>query len=412
MQPGLRRIGGWLASAVAASSRAASLPAIAAVVGLAGCGGSVTIGPIGPVPRYDEPTPLAVATALRFDGLGIGHWHSCMLGAAGDAWCWGSNEVGQLGAPSTARCMDDNIDCSATPLRVLGPADYVGLAPNHVYTCALTRAGSARCWGFGLGGQLGDGRRADSLAPVDVAGGHRFEQLAAALWGDITCGLKADGRLWCWGIGLNSVAGPAASAAPADWAAANAVVWAQVAIGEAHLCGLDAAGSAWCLGRNRFGELGDGSDADAAHPVPVAGGHRFQAITVGPMHSCGLDLAGAAWCWGLGAAVGDGAPADTVRREPVAVAGGHRFVQLAAGALRTCGLTAAGAAWCWGDGEGGGVGDGRSRERLAPVAVTGGHVFAAIGVGGMASCGLTPDGQAWCWGWNETGALGVPIVAH
>jgi len=386
--------------------------AASALVVLAGCGGSVTLPLPRPVPRYDENVPTAVVTAQRFERAGIGDWHSCMVTPAGEAWCWGSNEYGQLGAASTARCMDDTIDCSATPLRVTGPADYAGLAASHGHACGLTLAGAARCWGVGQGGQLGDGLSTDSPVPVDVAGAHVFAALATSLWGGTTCGRKADGSLWCWGVGFSAASGPAASAVPQPWIAANTVAWRSLALGEAHACGLDAAGQAWCLGRNEFGELGDGSDLAAAAPVPVAGGHVFQAIAVGPMHSCGLDTDGLAWCWGFGAAVGDGAPADTLRRTPVPVAGGLRFVQLVAGALRSCGLTAAGAAWCWGEGENGTLGDGASLTRLVPVAVTGGHLFATLAIGNLASCGLLADGSARCWGWNETGALGIPIVAH
>lgn len=380
---------------------------------LAGCGGSGSLPiPIGPVPNYAEPSPAPVVGAQRFAGPGIGHWHSCMRTAAGEAWCWGSNEYGQLGAVSSERCMDGNIDCSSEPLRVAGAADYVQLAADHTHTCGLTASGGARCWGYGAGGQLGDGLRSSSTTPVEVAGGHAFAELAAALWGGATCGRKLDGSLWCWGIGMATAAGPAPSPEPARWTQADGVAWRGLALGEAHACGLDAAGRAWCLGRNSFGELGDGGTETATAPSPVAGGHVFVAVSAGPMHSCALDAAGAAWCWGTGAGVGDGAPADTVRRTPVAVAGGLRFVQLAAGVNRTCGLTATGAAWCWGDNGGGALGDGSTRDRLEPVAVGGGQTFVSLGVGGMASCGLTSDGVAWCWGWNETGALGRPIVAR
>jgi alpha-tubulin suppressor-like RCC1 family protein len=378
---------------------------------LAGCGGSVSL-PFGPVPHYAEPVPAPVQTALRFDRLGIGAWHTCMLTAPGAAWCWGSNEYGQLGAVSAARCMDDTIDCSAVPLAVTGPADYTRLAASLRFTCALTLAGGARCWGFGQGGQLGDGQRTDSLVPVDVAGGHAFVGLVASLTEGVTCGLKADGSPWCWGIGFSSAAGPAASPVPAPWTAAAGVVWRELSLGEAHACGLDTAGRAWCLGRNSFGELGDGTDLSAATPVPVAGNHVFQSITVGAMHSCGLDVAGQAWCWGLGRAVGDGTEGSLPRRIPVAVVGGLQFVELTAGSLRTCGRSADGQAWCWGDGGTGALGDGTREDRPAPVQVIGGESYAALAAGGMATCGLLATGQAWCWGWNETGALGRPIVAH
>lgn len=386
---------------------------VLALAALAGCGGSVCIGdlPCGPVPRYDESRPAAVDTSQRFGAIGLGNWHSCMLDAGGAAWCWGSNEHGQLGADTAARCMDGNLPCSARPLAVGGGHVFIQVAASANHSCALASDGQAWCWGMGAGGQLGDGLRTDSQQPVAVTGGHRFVRLAASLWQGVTCGLKTDGSLWCWGIGFGGAAGPAASAEPAPWTQASTVALHRITLGEAHACGLDEAGQAWCWGRNVFGELGTGSDSSAAVPAPVAGGRVYTEIAAGPMHTCALDATGQAWCWGF-AAVGDGGSMSEPRRVPAAVAGNLAFVQIASGQGRSCGLTAAGAAWCWGDGGTGGLGDGASLQRAAPVAVTGGQAFASLGVGGMATCGVTAGGQAWCWGWNETGALGVPIVAH
>lgn len=383
---------------------------------LAACGGSDSICisgvPCGPVPRYDENVPAAVVTTQRFAQVGLGNWHSCATDSAGGVWCWGSNEYGKLGAASTMRCMDNNVDCSWSPLKVEGTQAFQQLTASMNHTCALTAEGEAWCWGLGRGGQLGDGGRADSRRPVAVAGGHRFVALAASLWQGVTCGAKADGALWCWGIGFSGSGGPAASPEPARWTQAASVAWRSIGLGEAHACGLDAGGRAWCLGRNSFGELGDGGTSSAAVPVAVAGGRVYRQLTVGPLHACALDGGGQAWCWGWGEAAGDGSASGEPRRTPVPVAGALRFEQIAAGQNRSCGLTADGSAWCWGDGRSGGLGDGASELRYAPVAVAGALKFKAIGVGGMATCGITGDGTGYCWGENEVGAVGRPIVAH
>jgi alpha-tubulin suppressor-like RCC1 family protein len=120
---------------------------------LSACGASdnfcISGVPCGPVPSYAEPRPLPVATSLRFEGIGLGNWHSCMLTAAGEAWCWGSNEYGQLGAASAQRCMSDNIDCSSTPLQVSGGIAFASLTADERVTCGLTPEGAAWCWGAG-----------------------------------------------------------------------------------------------------------------------------------------------------------------------------------------------------------------------------------------------------------------------
>jgi alpha-tubulin suppressor-like RCC1 family protein len=381
---------------------------------LAGCGGTTICiegAPCGPVPTYDENLPEQVQTPERFVALALGNWHSCMIDTAGAAWCWGSNEYGQLGAASSERCDDDLLDCSPRPLPVDGGHRFVQLAASDRHNCGLAPDGQAWCWGLGLGGQLGDGRRADSRLPVPVAGGHRFAALTASLSGGTTCGLKDDGSLWCWGIGLVGSVGPAASSEPQRWAEVGSVALRSAGLGEMHACGLDADGRAWCWGHNGFGELGNGGTTSSTVPVPVAGGRVYRQLEVGPNHACALDAAGQAWCWGF-AAAGDGGPLAEARRIPVAVSGGLTFERIAAGLHRSCGLTAGGSAWCWGSGTTGGLGNGRSRDSAVPVAVAGDLVLRAVGAGGMASCGIDTSGQAWCWGWNSTGALGKPPVAH
>jgi alpha-tubulin suppressor-like RCC1 family protein len=385
-----------------------------------GCGGDVVCipgVPCGPVPSYAEPQPAPVVTAQRFAAIGLGHWHSCMLTAQGAAWCWGDNQYGQLGAVSDQTCVEGaELPCSSRPLPVEGGHAFASLAAAVRHTCGLTPAGAAWCWGFGLGGQLGDGSRGNSRVPVPVAGGHVFTQLSMSLFTDHQCGLKADGSLWCWGtsLGVGST-GPAASAVPVRWAEASAVAFAQIALGESHACGLDVAGQAWCVGSNDQGQLGDGGSAASAVPVPVAGGRRYVLLVAGPGHNCALDATGQAWCWGWGNAVGDGAGDQAPpRRVPVAVAGTLRFERLSAGAGRTCGLAAGGAAWCWGDGWNGVLGSGTLAAQPAPVAVAvpPSVALVALEAGGVVTCGIDTAGQAWCWGGNESGAVGRPVVGR
>lgn len=392
--------------------RIPSLPALAITM-LAGCSGGGADCPPGGAPcgtSYDVTSPTAVASSQAFGTISIGNWHTCMTSATGAAWCWGSNDNGQLGAASAQRCMGGNIDCSAVPLAVGGMQTFVGIASSSVHSCGLTAAGAAWCWG--IAAQLGNGGAGSGAVrvPVAVAGGHAFKKIVASTSAPMTCAFEADGSPWCWGSGFSfGTKGPTPSATPLRWDAIANVAWTQFAIGQGHACGLDAAGKAWCVGSSLNGLLGDGRGVASATPVAVAGGHVFQEIVAAIAHTCALAFDGQAWCWGQGAGLGNGGAVGTVQPTPVAVAGGLRFVHLAAGNGRACGLAADGSAWCWGEGYGGNLGDGTTAQRLTPVAVAGGHRFVALGSGGISTCGIDTAGGAWCWGSNETGAVGVPM---
>jgi len=46
----------------------------------------------------------------------------------------------------------------------------MAIAVGDIHTCALTTVGGAKCWGWNLYGQLGDGTTDDRLEPTDVQG--------------------------------------------------------------------------------------------------------------------------------------------------------------------------------------------------------------------------------------------------
>jgi hypothetical protein len=143
----------------------------------------------------DSPLEVVVLGGLRFTQISSGDRHSCGITAAGAAYCWGSNGLGQLGAPSVS-------SWAHQPVAVTGSLVFTQISAGETHTCALTAAGAAYCWGENGVGQLGTGNTTDATSPVAVAGGIVFAQISAGTSnGQVptTCGVATNGRAYCWG---------------------------------------------------------------------------------------------------------------------------------------------------------------------------------------------------------------------
>ena len=393
----------------------ARLAALAVLIlGISACGGGVGDG--GWRPLADVLTPTPVTSALEFTDIGVGHGHVCAVATNGGTYCWGKNEHGVLGSTAAMSvCIlpisEGGFPCTGSPVVVESSPALVGVGGSTIHSCGLDGNGSAFCWGFGLGGQLGDGARQNSTYPVPVAGGHTFEMISVGGDSGMTCGVTSHGSVLCWGIGLLGDGTTDGSALPVLISAPEPLT--TVSVGGSHACGLAANGQGYCWGNNWFGQLGIGSAggvdglADALSPVAVIGDLSLVAISGGGMHSCALTDSGAAYCWGSGDLVGTDGHIGYVPTA-MAVSGGHSFVAISSGFAHSCGLTAEGVAFCWGDNLAGQLGDGTKSGHVTPRPVAQGQVRFRQLVAGGNTCALAQDGTAYCWGPNPFGQTGRP----
>jgi alpha-tubulin suppressor-like RCC1 family protein len=194
--------------------------------------------------------------------------------------------------------------------------------------------------------------------------------MVSAMWG-YTCALTIAGEAWCWG----SIAGSMARRGSPPVRFGPDLSFASITAGWYQVCAISPAGKAWCWGFNDDGRLGTGTVDDDFHeaPRPVSGDHTFTSISSGVGHVCGLTVDREIWCWGLNQSgqLGNGSTESSA--VPVRVSGGHVFEAVSAGGLHTCGLTARSEVWCWGHNDiaashvGGGVLPGGEERYTEPV---------------------------------------------
>jgi alpha-tubulin suppressor-like RCC1 family protein len=187
---------------------------------------------------------------------------------------------------------------------VTGGLTFSGVSAGLLHTCGLTTGAAVYCWGYGQDGELGDGTTGSASFPVAVAGGLTFSALSIS--GDHTCGIATNGAAYCWGANAFGQLGDGSTnSSSVPVAVAGGLTFSALAPGakgplggDEYTCGVTTALDAYCWGRNRFGELGNGSTVSSAVPVAVTGGLTFTALSASGAHTCGLAMDGAAYCWG------------------------------------------------------------------------------------------------------------------
>ncbi len=303
---------------------------------------------LGSRARGDRFEPAAVAGGYKFVGIAVGgDGHACGITRSAELYCWGLNRDGALGVEGGGTCADDGVPqspmyCSLAPVRVPGDLALAEISAGYRYFCGLTTSGVAYCWGSNQYGQLGTGTTLDAASPVAVAGGLSFRHIASAAWH--ACGLNADGTAYCWGFnGAGQLGDGTTTNRALPVAVSGGLRFAQLTTGGAHTCGLTTSGTAYCWGQAE--QLGNGSSSDALEPslVTLPGGVTLTTLSAGALGTCGLNSLGMAYCWGTYLDRD-----DTILTSPVVpVPGGLTFQSINTGWLYSCGVTTSQLAYCW-----------------------------------------------------------------
>lgn len=245
-------------------------------------------------------SPTRVLGGHRFARVSAGFFHACGIDEGGAAWCWGNDSYGQLGDGM----MREPVSQSA-PVAVTGGHTFASISASRDFTCAITTAADLYCWGDNEVGQLGDGNGAPALMaprPVLVAGGRKWKEVATA--GSHACAITTDGEAFCWGQDRRGELGRGTAEASSNVPAPVATTERFVAIsaGGLHSCAVTAAGAGFCWGDDYYGTLASGTrESEVPHPTPrpMVGGVRFAAAMEGGSRTgCALGMDGKAYCWG------------------------------------------------------------------------------------------------------------------
>jgi alpha-tubulin suppressor-like RCC1 family protein len=275
-------------------------------------------------PERVQPEGVSAVAPPIFAQVSAGDLYSCGVSTTNVAYCWGYNSFGQLGDGTGGSGLFRTL-----PTRVVGGLTFRQVSTGHLHTCGVTTGNVAYCWGANQVGQLGNGSRtgpqicphpsvddfACSTRPIRVAGGLAFRQVSAG--GHHTCGVTTAGRAFCWGAPGGALGDGTTVLKLTPVPVVGGITFRGVSTGEGHSCGVSTTDVAWCWGGNSSGQLGDDTKADRLRPVRVAGGFAFRQVSAGDSHTCSVTLTNVAYCWGDNVYGGLGDGTRILRTRPI-----------------------------------------------------------------------------------------------
>ena len=329
------------------------------------CWGANTDGRLGDGTTSPHTRPAVVGGSLHFREIAAGGTTTCGIVTDGPSYCWGSGASGNLGTGGTANVL------LPAPITPAGEV-FAVIAPSQSVrsTCALGLSGAVYCWGADPT-RIMTGLDVVPMPTLLPVGPTTPPVNALTLGENFGCGLSVAGIALCWGANDRGQLGDGTTArksAPIEVAGGHA--FRQIASGDAHSCGITTSGEIWCWGANNRGQLGDGTTTHRSVPVRVGSASDYIALGTGAESSCAIRANGSAWCWGYNNFGQLGDETQVSRSQPVAVVGGHSFSAIDAGRGFTCGLTNDGV-YCWGRNALGQLGDASTVDRAVPTRVSG-----------------------------------------
>jgi alpha-tubulin suppressor-like RCC1 family protein len=282
--------------------------------------------------------------------------------------------------------------------------DVIDIAVSDTHGCALRSDGSAWCWGTNNSGQLGNGTITSSATPV------RAGTLTALTWigvgRNFTCAAGPNGA-YCWGdnqfgqLGNGTLGGssstPALTVIPGRLRA--------LSVGYSHVLGVNENGVVVGWGSNSVGEIGDGTTSHRPFGSFLAES-PVQSIAAGANFSCAARFDGSVRCWGFNGSgrLGDGTTVNSSTPKLVSGLGGEA-VAVTAGIAHACARLSTNEIKCWGFNQFGQIGDRSTTQRLTPVLTQPALAANLVTAGYHHTCAMTGGFDLYCWGSNDKGQL-------
>ena len=364
---------------------------------------------------------LTADSSLPMIDVETGTRHACGLNSEGIMYCWGNNDYGKLGDGSQSRKVSPSLVRFADT-----STSIVKMGLGNYNTCAISVEGRVFCWGYNNLGQLGIGSTTPSfsLSPKEVRTPWSMNAVDLSLGNDFGCVLMEQGSVWCWGTNsyeqLGNYSASSSSSVPVGVDLPEGRFATSINSATHHTCAVLDDGSMYCWGRYanfNMGSRGASTGANIQTPEEVLLPRHLDVVSmdIGSNHGCALMSDASLWCWGRNTEgevgvgyISDGSDNQAVKYPTeIDVQNLPPIVDISANFENTCALHDTGDLTCWGNNEHSQVGDGTTNDASTPTNVFLGSTKASfVSIGDDFACAGTDDASVNCWGYNGNGQIG------
>jgi len=319
--------------------------------------------------------------------------HYCATRSDGSLWCWGENNVGQLG---NGEFSNSTIGFQQFLSRVESTESWKTISinshidyPTESISCALNENDNLWCWGA-------DKHNIQHNKFVGLNTEFPFEIATDSTWRTVAtgrkhaCAIRSDSTLWCLGKSPHGQWGTinTFSIVPVTQVG-NDADWIDIIANDENTCASKTDGSIWCSGRNQYGQLGVSQSGFIKEPVEVFAG--VSEFSINSSHVCLIDLESELWCWGNNDKHQIGNGSQENMQSPVKLLGSVSN-NLSASNTNSCIVSAMNDIVCWGYFE---FHDEKSLQ--SPRNLNNAHEWRRVATGINNRCAIRFDNTLWCY---------------
>ena len=377
------------------------------------CFGINAQGQLGNGNKTTQTLPSKVIGDLvnkKITSVKIGWHHTCGITSDSSLYCFGRNNVGQLGK-------EDISPNTSIPVKILDDISSLHTSFNH--TCAITNDSNFYCFGNNDFGQVGNGNDVDQFSPTQVLSDKSVKTVTTSYLH--TCAITNDGALYCFGgngfgqLGANKKSYNSLPTLVGGVLEGKSVE--KFSSGLAHNCVLtnENTDNLYCFGDNNYGDLGDSTFKNKQAPIKPSGleGKKINSISLYGQHSCVITDEKKLYCFGRNdkGQVGDNSSSEN-KPLPVLVQGldGKEVIDVKSGVYYTCAITneSVNNLYCFGNNDKGQLGIGNLQNKNVATKVVGleDKFVEQVKLEVYYTCALTSDKKLYCFGANNYGQVG------